>query len=192
MSRESGPDRSAPTCRKMSSTLRPNAFRAYFYTDGRQPFVPAASATPACFELSFGSLSFEAKRPFRRRFKSAPPSSDSKNITRTEVVCQENSWAPFRSRALRRDPHPAALARVHPRVKPYLFTHFRPARDSFPSLLGKVAEGRMGCRPLPPSKLDRTSVPASPPRASPAFHTPSGPSGHLPRFAEKGGALRLV
>ena len=78
-----GPDISAPTAGKYRPLLRPNAFRAYFFTDGRQPFVPAASATPACFELSFGSPFFRGKTAVRRRFKSAPPSSDGENITRT-------------------------------------------------------------------------------------------------------------
>jgi len=44
--------------------FRPNAFRAYFFTDGRQPFVPAASATPACFEPILRFPFFKAERPF--------------------------------------------------------------------------------------------------------------------------------
>ena len=77
-------------CRKITSALRSNAFRAYFFTDGRQPFVPAASATPACCEpiLRF---------PFSRRnggssaHIGAPPSSGDENVTRTKAACQVNS-----------------------------------------------------------------------------------------------------
>ena len=64
MSRGSGPDRSAPTAGKERPLFGPNAFRAYFFTDGRQPFVPAASRTPACFEPILRFPFFEAERPF--------------------------------------------------------------------------------------------------------------------------------
>ena len=40
--------------------------------------------------------------------------------------------------------------------------------------------------PLLRRKSDCTTVTANPHRFRPALHTPSGPSGHLPRFAEKG------
>ena len=45
----------------------PNAFRAYIITDGRQPFVPAASATPACFELSLRFPFLRGGTAVRRR-----------------------------------------------------------------------------------------------------------------------------
>ena len=67
MSRGSGPDRSAPTCRKITSALGPNAFRAYIITDGRQPFVPAVSATPACFEPILRFPFFRSGTAVRRR-----------------------------------------------------------------------------------------------------------------------------
>ena len=44
----------------------------------------------------------------------------------------------------------------------------------------------MGCGPLPRRKSDCTTVTANLHRSIPAFRTPSGPPGHLPRFAEKG------
>jgi ribonuclease III len=44
--------------------------------------------------------------------------------------------------------------------------------------------------PLAETKSDCTSATANLYRAILDFHTPSGPSGHLPRFAEKGGARR--
>ena len=54
------------------------------------------------------------------------------------------------------------------------------------SLLGKVAEGRMGCGRLPQCWPDCRSVDVNLRRAIPAFRTPSGPPGPLPHFVEKG------
>ena len=47
----------------------------------------------------------------------------------------------------------------------------------------------MGCGPPPRRKSDCKTGSANLDRAIPAFHTPSGPSGRLPRFAEKEGAI---
>ena len=76
------------------------------------------------------------------------------------------------------------------------FTHLGRRAPPFPSFAGEepapgldlgVAEGRMGCgRRLPRRESDCTNVAANLERAVPAFRTPSGLSGHLPRFAEKG------
>ena len=58
-----------------------------------------------------------------------------------------------------------------------------------PQLAGKGgAQRRMGCGPLLRPKSDRTNVSANLRHNTPAFRTPSTPSGHLPRFAEKGRA----
>ena len=60
---------------------------------------------------------------------------------------------------------------------------------SLPQLAGEGgAKRRMGCGPLLRRKSDCTTVTANLHRSIPAFHTPSGPPGHLPRFAEKGNA----
>ncbi len=48
-----------------------------------------------------------------------------------------------------------------------------------PAALGKVAEGRMGCGPLPQPKSVCTSVTANLHRSTPASRTPSGAARHL-------------
>jgi hypothetical protein len=77
-------------CRKITSAPRPNAFRAYS-TDGRQPFVPATSATLACSSLSFRFPFFEAGTVVRRRSSARRDPAMAENITRTKGACQENS-----------------------------------------------------------------------------------------------------
>ncbi len=57
-----------------------------------------------------------------------------------------------------------------------------------PSLARGGAQRRMGCGPLLRSRSHCATVTAKLQPIIPAFHTPCGPSGHLPRFAEKGGS----
>jgi hypothetical protein len=70
--------------------LSPNAFRVYL-ADGRQPFVPAASATTVCFEPIPSVPLFRGGSGRSSALINAPRSSDGWNITRTKAACQDNS-----------------------------------------------------------------------------------------------------
>jgi hypothetical protein len=75
---------------KKRPLLSPNAFRAYL-ADGRQPFVPAASATTVCFEPIPSVPLFRGGSGRSSALIDAPRSSDGENITRTKAACQDNS-----------------------------------------------------------------------------------------------------
>src|SRR5208337_1711643 len=84
---------------------------------------------------------------------------------------------------------PPAMARANLLPPCGACTHLKSGGLSFPSLLGKVARsaGWGVARCFDPSRIAR-QVTANLHRAIPAFRTPSGPPGHLPRSAEKGDA----
>ena len=83
-----------------------------------------------------------------------------------------------------------------PPRNPTAFTHFEvgvthpklAGEEPAPSLARGGAQRRMGCGPLLRSRSHCATVTAKLQPIIPAFHTPCGPSGHLPRFAEKGGS----
>jgi hypothetical protein len=63
-------------CRKITSAPWPERVSNLISTDGRQPFVPAASATPVCFEPILRSPFFSRRNGRPSALIGAPPSSD--------------------------------------------------------------------------------------------------------------------
>jgi hypothetical protein len=92
--------------REKTSAPQPERVSSLISTDGRQPFVPAASRKASLFRAyPFGS-------PFSRRngrssaLIGAPRSSDDVNITRTKAACQ----------GIRKTALPIGLSEPHPNL----------------------------------------------------------------------------
>jgi hypothetical protein len=84
-------------CRKMTSALRPNAFRAYFFTDGRQPFVPAASRNASLFRAYPSVPLFRGGTAVRRRSPARRHPAQLEHITNKSRLSRQFARSPDRS-----------------------------------------------------------------------------------------------
>jgi hypothetical protein len=81
----------AQTAGKKTSAPWPERVSSLISTDGRQPFVPAASRKASLLRAYPSVPLFSRRNGRSSALIGAPPSSDLGNVTRTMAACQDNS-----------------------------------------------------------------------------------------------------